>query len=310
MTPDQRSPFLAVEGVSKRFASVQAVDDLSFQIEQGEVFALLGPNGAGKTTLVRMIVGIMRPDSGCIRSAGQAGDDPTLGYLPEERGLYPDQQVLRIIEYFGRLNGMSGSAAHREGLDWLDRLQLADRAGDKLETLSKGNQQKVQFITSVLHRPSLIVLDEPFSGLDPVNQDKFLDLIKDLCRDGATVLLSSHQMNLVEQIAEHILVIDHGRPALHGTMAEIRGRATSREKILCRLEPGADPAAFGGHPSIREVEPLSNGEVAVWLTPDASLGDALTALCSALPVTSVNSARVNLHEIFVQSVGPREGTEA
>ena len=295
--------FVSVEGVGKRFASVHAVRDLSFRIEKGEIFALLGPNGAGKTTMVRMLVGIMKPDSGVILHSGRTGRIHDLGYLPEERGLYNDQKILRIVEYFGRLYGMSAPDARREAAVWLERLGLSDRAQHKLETLSKGNQQKVQFITAVLHRPSLIILDEPFTGLDPLNQELFLDLIQDLRRAGGTVLLSSHQMNLVEQIADQILVIDRGRSALQGTMAEIRARARSREKIICSLAEGAAPAAFAGHPSVRAVEPLPSGEFAVWLTPEAPLTEALAALCAALPVTAVNSARVSLHEIFVQSVG-------
>ncbi len=295
--------FIAVEGVSKQFATVRAVSDLSFRVEPGEVFALLGPNGAGKTTMVRMLVGIMKPDSGRITFSRTVRSASDLGYLPEERGLYRDQPVLGIVEYFGRLYGMTRDDARREGLAWLERFDLAGRAHDKLETLSKGNQQKIQFITAVLHRPSLLVLDEPFTGLDPLNQEMFLDLIKDLSANGTTVLLSSHQMNLVEQIADHILVLDRGRPALRGTMGEIRARARSREKLVCSLAPGADILGLADHPSVLAVEPLPSGEIAIWPAPDVPLSEVLALIGKSLPVTAINSAHVGLHEIFVQTVG-------
>jgi ABC-2 type transport system ATP-binding protein len=310
MAEQSASTLISVDQVTKEFASIKAVSDLSFEIRRGEVFALLGPNGAGKTTMVRMLVGITRPDSGCIRYPDVSHGELVLGYMPEERGLYLDQSVLKILEYFGRLHGMKGVAARQEGLCWLERFDLKDRAGDKLETLSKGNQQKVQFIATILHRPDWIILDEPFSGLDPLNQELFLDLIEELRREGATILLSSHQMNLVEQIADHILVIDRGEAALGGTMAEIRQRGTSREKIVCRLDDGADLegviGTLGGCVSLRRIEALPGGELAAWIAPDATLQAALAELCAVAPVTAVNSALVSLHEIFIQTIGGGE----
>ncbi len=303
-------PFVTLDHVSKQYATVTAVDDLSFAIEPGEIYALLGPNGAGKTTLVRMLVGILQPDSGTVGFAAGLDRRLHVGYLPEERGLYPDQPILRTLEYFGTLYRMPAKEAREAALAWLERLDLADRAQEKLDALSKGNQQKVQFVSAVLHRPRLLILDEPFSGLDPLNQELFLDLIEELRREGATILLSAHQMNLVEAIADRILVIDHGRPALHGTMAEIRARAASREKIICRVPDDCDVSAVPLPDGIRHLETLPGGEVAAWLAPDAALPEALAALAAALPIIAVNSAQVSLHEIFVETVGRREEVTA
>ena len=186
------SPILELDGVEKRFGDLLAVGGVSFSVRRGEIFALLGPNGAGKTTLLRIALGMLKPDSGRVRywldGAESERADPTrVGYLPEERGLYQDVPVGRFLAYFGALRGMRRSDARREALRWLERLDLADRAGEQVRNLSKGNQQKVQFISAVLHRPALAILDEPFSGLDPLNQDLFLGLIRELRDAGTTV---------------------------------------------------------------------------------------------------------------------------
>jgi ABC-2 type transport system ATP-binding protein len=220
-------PLLEIRDVEKHFASVVAVDCVSLDVERGEVFALLGPNGAGKTTLLRMILGLIHPDRGDVRFHGDDGAVRTLppsdvGYLPEDRGLYPDVQVQRTLVHFGVLRGMSRNAAAQAAGEWLERMALADRAREPLKALSKGNQQKVQFISSVLHRPRFAVLDEPFSGLDPLNQDFFLALIRQLRADGTTVLLSAHQMQLVERIADRIAVLKRGRVVLEGALATLR----------------------------------------------------------------------------------------
>jgi ABC-2 type transport system ATP-binding protein len=223
---------VSLRQVRKEFATVTAVGDISLDIPRGGVFALLGPNGAGKTTLLRMILGLILPDAGTISwhdgiAAGRHGgpgspDRRSIGYLPEDRGLYPDVEVLRTLVYFGTLRGMSREAARSAAVEWLERLQLADRAGEPLKSLSKGNQQKVQFISAVLHRPQLSVLDEPFSGLDPLNQDLFLGLIRDLGSEGRTVLLSAHQLQLVERVADALVVINRGQVVLQGTVDEVR----------------------------------------------------------------------------------------
>ncbi|UCH82584.1 MAG: ATP-binding cassette domain-containing protein [Candidatus Latescibacterota bacterium] len=317
MTGSGADAIISVDGVSKQFATVCAVDDLSFRIKRGKIFALLGPNGAGKTTLVRMLVGVNKPDSGVISfyddngvSFGlenRARSGLTFGYLPEERGLYSDQPVLRTLVYFGVLYGMSRPKASEAAAGWLKRFDLAERAGEKLEALSKGNQQKIQFVSAVLHRPRLVILDEPFSGLDPLNQELFLDIIGELRSEGTTVLLSAHQMNLVEQIADHILVIDQGREILSGTMADIRAQAASRDKIIFSMEDNRNATALEAHPTIRKVEKMPGGEVIAWLEPDAKLADVIEVIAADFHVTSINSARVSLHEIFVDTVGRKNG---
>ena len=233
-------PVLEVRDVVKRYATVRAVDGLAFEVERGEIFALLGPNGAGKTTMVRMLLRILRPDEGSIRwdlgqPAGERADPRRIGYLPEERGLHKDVPVLRSLTYFGMLHGMSRREARAEGQRWLEELELAERARDKLDTLSKGNQQKVQFAAAVLHRPEFAVLDEPFSGFDPVNQERFLAHIQEMRARGTTVVLSAHQMPLVERVADRILLIDRGRAVLSGTLEEIRARSRVGRRLLLEL---------------------------------------------------------------------------
>ena len=227
-------PIVRVDRVEKSFDSVKAVDGISFEVQPGEIFALLGPNGAGKSTLVRMLLGILRPDAGTISySLGNPPEPRDLGYLPEDRGLYKDVPVLRTLTYFGTLRGMDRSAAETAAREWLGRLSLAERATDKLETLSKGNQQKVQFIASILHRPRFAVLDEPFSGLDPLNQSFFLDLLRELRDGGTTILLSAHQMELIERTADRVLLMGRGREVLSGTIEEVlRSGDPSRRESL------------------------------------------------------------------------------
>jgi ABC-2 type transport system ATP-binding protein len=221
---------LEVRAVEKRFATVRAVDGISFDVRAGELFALLGPNGAGKTTLVRMLAGILRPDAGSIRYllAGRSCDAPdpgALGYLPEERGLYRETEVLDTLAYFGVLRGMGRRAALAAAEAWLERFGLRDRARERVDALSKGNQQKVQLVAAILHGPAFGIFDEPFSGLDPINQDLFLDVFAELRAAGTTIVLSAHQMQLVERAADRILLVHRGREVLSGTLDEIRRRA-------------------------------------------------------------------------------------
>jgi len=254
---DEVRPILTVEDVAKSFSGVRAVDGVSLELPRGEILALVGPNGAGKTTLLRMIIGMISPDRGRIRygfdeSLDERVDPSRLGYLPEERGLYVDVPVRRVLLYFAALRGMPRRDAAVEADRWLERLGLGDRAGDEVRSLSKGNQQKVQFLTAILHRPSLAILDEPFSGLDPLNQEAFLGLVRELRAGGTTVLFSAHQMQLVERLADRVILISEGRFAAQGTLAELRagwGEDTSLHDIYVRAVGGraaADPGAAPG----------------------------------------------------------------
>ncbi|HKX57081.1 MAG TPA: ATP-binding cassette domain-containing protein [Xanthomonadales bacterium] len=217
--------YLSVDQISKKYKTTQAVDQLSFQVERGRIFAFLGPNGAGKSTSVRMLLGLIKPDSGTIRFQGlDEGVRPpaeTVGYLPEERGLYLDRTVLDNLIYLGRLRGMEKHAAHDKACGWLERFDLHDRRNEKVDALSKGNQQKVQLIAAILHDPVVAILDEPFSGLDPINQEKMLEILFELKARGTTILLSAHQMSLVERLADDLLLMSHGRAVLQGPVAEI-----------------------------------------------------------------------------------------
>ncbi|MBK8026871.1 MAG: ATP-binding cassette domain-containing protein [Chloroflexi bacterium] len=216
---------VTVEHISKSYGNFKAVDDLSFEVFTGEIFALLGPNGAGKSTTIRMILDILKPDSGRIAVLGAPLTDRAkdrIGYLPEERGLYRSVPVLEMMVYLGSLKGMSAHAAREGSMKLLERLELAEHAKKKVSELSKGMQQKVQFAVTVLHDPDLIIIDEPFSGLDPVNTLVVKELLLDFARRNKGVIMSTHQMHQIEEMADRLLMIDRGRQALYGTVDEVR----------------------------------------------------------------------------------------
>ena len=299
---------LRVDAVEKTFGAVRAVDRVSFAVGDGEIFALLGPNGAGKTTLIRMLVGLIRPDTGTVAVTMDGVTRPSvpperLGYLPEERGLYQDVPVLRTLVHFGALRGVARADAERAAREWLERFALAERAAEPLKALSKGNQQKVQFISAVLHGPRIAILDEPFSGLDPLNQDVFVEAIAGLRAEGTTVLLSAHQMQLVERLADRVLLMSRGREVLHGTIPELRRRwSAGTTRLVLRVAPHADHAGLDAHPAVHAVERPSPEQVVVLAREGADLGDLLVAIGSRLPVLGVHSEPVTLHEIYVRTV--------
>jgi ABC-2 type transport system ATP-binding protein len=307
-------PALRADSVVKQFASVRAVDGLSFAVERGQIFALLGPNGAGKTTTLRMLLGILRPDSGEIRYAldGVVAWPPAsrLGYLPEERGLFREAPVARTVAYFGILRGMDRGAANVAAAAWLKRLGLADRAHERPDALSKGNQQKVQLAAALVHRPSVAILDEPFSGLDPLNQELFLDLLRELRNEGAAVVLSAHQMQLVERVADRILVMDHGREALSGTLDDLRRRMSVAGRLSLKVRLPADPARIASHPGVAAVAPGRDGELIVDVVAGARLSEVLAAAAGAYEVLGVSSEEASLHDIYLQAVGGSSHEEA
>jgi len=306
---------LYVDAVEKGFDRVKAVDGLTFGVRAGEIFALLGPNGAGKSTTVRMLTGIIRPDRGTIRYTltGERAAAPApsqLGYLPEERGLYKDQPIISTLTYFGVQRGMNRPNAARAAEQWLERLELRDRAQDKLDALSKGNQQKVQFIASILHRPSFAVLDEPFSGLDPVNQDTFLDLIRELRADGMTVLLSAHQMQLVERIADRILLIDRGREVLKGSLQEIRQQTRAGNKITLKVAGEPRISMLAGHSAVESARLTAADEITMLVRDGESLSELLVLAGEHLEITGIHSEQTSLHDIYVHAVGRKEVSDA
>lgn len=297
-----------VTAATKRFSTTLAVDALDLQVHEGEILALLGPNGAGKTTTVRMLVGILRPDQGsvsfCFDGVRMARPAPAqLGYLPEERGLVRDVPVGRTLEHFAVLRGLDRSTARRRAAEELARFGLADRAQERVDRLSKGNQQKVQFLAAILHRPRLAVLDEPFSGFDPVNQQRFVDEIRRLRDEGCTVLLSAHQMDLVEQLADRLVLLDRGRTVLAGTLAEIRARTASGAKLELDLDPATPLEVLAAVDGVEHVEWTAAGRAVLRLRTDAELGRVLHQITGGVHVRGVHTERERLHEIFLRAVG-------
>jgi len=217
---------LEVRNLVKRYNGFTAVDDLSFEVYEGEIFGLLGPNGAGKTTTIRTVMDIFKPDAGAVQVLGQPPGvaKGRIGYLPEERGLYRDIKVLDVLVYLAELKGTPRPVARQRALAWLDRLDLADWANRKVRDLSRGMQQKLQFVAGLVHDPELLILDEPFQGLDPVNVELLKGLIRELQAQGKTVVLSAHQMNLVEALCDRIMLIHRGRAVLYGPLDEIKRR--------------------------------------------------------------------------------------
>lgn len=237
MTDKINTTVLRVNSISKSFANIMAVNNISFTVNQGDIFAFLGPNGAGKTTTLRVILDIIKPDDGEIEWCLNGRRDhlpeaSQIGYLPEERGLYPDIPVIKSLVYLASIRGMEKGEAKKAAMEWLEKLGLANRAKEKLQVLSKGNQQKIQFIASILHKPAFAILDEPFSGLDPVNQESFIDFIKEINNQGTTILLSAHQMPLVEKLANKIFLINNGQELYNGTLQGIYQAFTSHKPDL------------------------------------------------------------------------------
>jgi len=224
------SSMLILESLRKQFDGAYAVNNVSFKVEKGDVYGFLGPNGAGKTTTIRMIMGIIHPDNGSINLNGNdinALGRQNLGYLPEDRGLYQKQRIEEILHYFGSLRGLQKLDAKKKSSMWLDRFGLLDQGGRKVEELSKGNQQKIQFILSLLHDPDLIILDEPFTGLDPLNQILLKEIIQEKQDEGKTIIFSTHQMEQVERLCNNICLIDSGSIVVEGALKEIRKKHSS-----------------------------------------------------------------------------------
>lgn len=297
---------LEVEGIEKSFDGVRAVQGVSFTAERGEILGLLGPNGAGKTTTIRMIMGIIHPDRGRIRFFLDGDETPNkerIGYLPEERGLYEDAKVLDTLVYFAELKGIPPREARRRALEWLERLDLAEWAHRKIEKLSKGMRQKVQLVAAILHEPALVVLDEPFAGLDPVNQDLVQDLIRGLRDEGAAVLLSSHQMNLVEELCDRIFLINKGRQVLYGDLNEIKEACGEH---LVSLHFQGDGSALRRNGCVKDLK-LSRNHAWFKLPKGVGPDGFIRNIPEDLVIDEITIERPPLHEIFVSVVKGRAG---
>ena len=302
---------LALDRVTKRFDQTVAVDDLSFEVREGEVFGFLGGNGAGKTTSLRMALDIIRPTSGRIEVLGRAPGRENardVGFLPEERGLYRQMTALDTIVYFGRLKGMTAAAAKAEGLALLDRFGLAANAKSTVDKLSKGMAQKVQLATAVVNRPRLLILDEPFSGLDPVNQGLLEEEINRMRDGGATVVFSTHVMQHAERLCDTLLLIARGRKVFGGTLDQARAQLPARLSLVAK----ASPASLAGVESAAPGAEVEDGweEWDVRLKPGVAPGDLLeTCIAQGVPLRRFEERRASLHDVFLHMVGPAETKE-
>jgi ABC-2 type transport system ATP-binding protein len=298
-----------VDRVSKRFDQTLALDDVSFEVRPGEIFGLLGPNGAGKTTIIRTILDIIKPDTGRVEVFGrpfQPADRDRMGYLPEERGLYPRQTVGAVLEYLGSLKGLRPSVARTEAERWLLRFELADAFTKKVEQLSKGNQQKVQIAATLLARPPIAILDEPLSGLDPVSARLASGVIRDYASEGNAVVLSTHQMGLVEALCTRVFMIAHGHAVLYGVLRDIK-REHSMNAIRVR-----STAQYDACPLVDRIEPPSapDDATAIYLREAATSAEFLGWLVAqGTQVDSFERMSTPLEEIFVR-VATREGIDA
>lgn len=287
--------------------NVQAVRNISFSLEQGDIFAFLGPNGAGKTTTLRILLDIIKPDSGRIEWNLNGKDNSLpeaehIGYLPEERGLYPDIPIIKSLVYLASIRGMEPSAARIVAMEWLERLELADRSKEKLLTLSKGNQQKIQFIASILHKPTFAILDEPFSGLDPLNQELFIEYIKEINKQGTTILLSAHQMPLVEKIANKVFLINSGQEVYNGSLSGIYDAFGEKHVIDLLFKSPVTETIFQSLSGVESVGRIDDCQVSLTFRQGTELNKALSELAGIEGISNITSHKPDLHDIFIQLV--------
>jgi ABC-2 type transport system ATP-binding protein len=309
-----------IVNVTKRYAEHTAVRDLTLRVPTGSVYGLLGPNGAGKTTTIRMILNIMAPDSGAIHIFGRRSDDPALterlGYLPEERGLYRKMQVRRVLKFLAELKGVKGSEADRRIDEWLERLSLKTPEKDwglsKIDELSRGMQQKVQFIATLVHDPDLVILDEPFSGLDPINAQALKDAVVELKKRGKTVVFSTHVMENAERMCDAVCIIARGEKVLDGQVTEVRS-SSGRHNVALALVPSASgngrPSTNGVGDVLRDTRLVrrfddNNRYFEVELAPDADAQELLRRLVdTGARIERFELVLPSLHQIFIERVG-------
>jgi ABC-2 type transport system ATP-binding protein len=296
-------PVVELAGVTKAYESKVAVRDLSLSIEAGQMFGLLGPNGAGKTSSIRMMMGITMPDSGTVSLFGKPFDRTSLdrvGYLPEERGLYKKMKVEEQLIFFGQLHGLSATDAKKRATEWTKRLEIDEALPKKTEELSKGMQQKIQFIGSLLHDPGLIVMDEPFSGLDPVNAKLLEQTLLELKDEGKAIVFSTHRMDQVEKLCDSICLINQGQAVLSGRVRDIKSRY-ERNHIIVEFEGSAD---FLESTEIAEANNFS-GHAEIKLKPHGDAQKLLREASAAAKVYRFEMVEPSLEEIFIQTVGGR-----
>jgi len=295
------TPILELRNVRKAYGDFVAVNDVSLAVPAGSIFGLLGPNGAGKTSTIRMIMNITAQDSGEISVFGHprtAEDLRRIGYLPEERGLYRKMTVMDQLLFLGEIRGLKGPGLRPDIERWLERVELTKWSKSKIEELSKGMQQKVQLIGTVLHKPDLLILDEPFSGLDPINQELFRDLLGEYRAEGKSVVLSTHGMELAERMCDHICLISNGRAVLDGELKAIKRRVGGN---AYRLIARGDLERLKELPEIEQAA-VQNGVAKLLLRPDASGSQLLRRLVEFLEIDEFRSEEPELEQIFMKAV--------
>ncbi len=306
-----QTPAILLRGVTKTFGATQAVTDLDLEVPRGRLYGLIGPNGAGKTTAIRMIMSILQPDSGSVSVLGEraapVAKDRT-GYLPEERGLYRRMRAGAFLEYMGRLKGVPLSVIAERVQYRLERLGLEEYADKRCEELSKGTQQKLQFLAAVIHDPDLLILDEPFTGLDPVSTLQLRALITAEHDRGATIVFSTHVMAHAEELCDHIVMIHRGRKVLDDPIASIRSRYDPRTIRLQPLDPNADVSPLRRLPHVEQITPSETG-LEIRLAAGTDPAQALARAASLVPCSRIELARPTLEEIFVRIVSGADGAD-
>ncbi len=299
---------IEIDRVTKRYSGHTAVDDLSLRVDAGQVYGLLGPNGAGKTTTIRMIMDILRPDEGRVRLFGGEGTGRELstriGFLPEERGLYPKMKVVEMLGFLGETKGLKHRDALKRGAEWLARLGLSDWAERKVEDLSKGMQQKVQFIGTLMHEPDLVILDEPFSGLDPVNTRAMKDVVVDFAQRGKTVLFSTHIMEQAERMCDHVAIIARGKKVVDGALAEIKSQFGKNHLALSFTSNRSAAALILKDRRLFSTVDDYGASAEAELAPGVDGNEALQAFVSSgVGLSRFEIVEPSLQSIFIAKVG-------
>lgn len=308
MSTPESSVIVSVDNIVRSFDDTAAVRGVSFEVRRGDVFALLGPNGAGKTTMANLLLGSQTPDSGTIAYYANGHAEPLLsrnevGYFPGDSAVYRSLSINRMLAHAATRRGMTQPEAQEATERWLTRLQLIHRADSALGNLSRGNQQKVQFAEAVIHGPRIVFLDEPFASLDPINQELFVDLIRELQQEGVTILISDHQMPLIERLANQVCILNHGRVIAQGNLEQLRAVANAGVRVRVRLaDPNAyvDMEALRSLSVLRSVERAANGELRMMTTRNAVPVEIMNFAKTYLRVSEILSEPASLHDIYIQ----------
>lgn len=292
---------IEINKITKRFKNIEAVKDLTFTVEPGQIVGLLGPNGAGKTTTLRMILNILRPDEGDIFFDGQTMRRQIrnqAGYLPEERGLYQKYKVIDVLVYFGRLKGLNSRKSHVEVVRLLDSFQMIDYLEEPLGHLSKGTQQKLQFLVSLIHDPAILIMDEPLWGLDPLNQELVKEKILSLKEGEKTILISTHLLTDAENMCDYFVMIDKGRVVLKGTLEQIR-KDFYQNMII--VETNKNPELLRKIPKIKEIE-FDDSQIYLYLDRNASVKETMREIVNNVDVSRIELHKPSLSDIFLQTI--------